>query len=357
MKKKKVIGVIGVLLIFTMLVVACAKKDSRSEYDSSTSYGTEYKAFSNASTADYDRYVVSGETADEQEARETTDEKASGEGLNGTSAISGQEGEVKTQDKIIRTFYLDVETQEFDSLITNINAEIKRLNGYVESSRINGKGYYDFGGSRFASIVARIPSDRVDEFVGTVNGNANVITQQETSENVSLQYIEAESRLETLRIEQERLYAILEKEIELENIITLERRLSDIRYELENYESKLRYYDNQVAYSTVTLSINEVEKFTQVPETKQTLGDRIAAGWSDTMYNISESIQNFIVWFVVNLPYIIFWGIIIILIFIIGRRFYNKYKDYNPTLPVSSMDASSGKAENASNQKENSEKQ
>ena len=110
----------------------------------------------------------------------------------------------------------------------------------------------------------------------------------------------------------------------MDNIVTLESRLSDIRYELQNYESQLRTMDNQVEYSTVTLTIYEVERITPSSEEKKTVGKRIENGFSDTMYQISEGMKNFVVWFVVNLPYLIIWGGIITVVILIIRRHYRR---------------------------------
>jgi hypothetical protein len=227
---------------------------------------------------------------------------------------------------------MDVESQEFDSLITKIDEEINRLEGYIESSEISGKRFDYSNEARHGRIIVRIPSDKVNDFVNEVKESSNVVNKQESSENVTLQYIDMESRKETLKIEQERLFAILEKEISLDNIIILESRLSDIRYELQNYESQLRYYDNLVAYSTVTLNIQEVERITQVVEEKQTVGDRINNGFSDTIYDLSEGFKNFFVWFVVNLPYLLIWAVIITVIVVIVRKSMKKSKS-EKTIP------------------------
>lgn len=65
-----------------------------------------------------------------------------------------------------------------------------------------------------------------------------------------------------LETEQERLLALLEKAENVEDIITIENRLSDVRYELENYESQIRLLDNQIDYSTVYVDISEVSRVT-----------------------------------------------------------------------------------------------
>ncbi len=62
-------------------------------------------------------------------------------------------------------------------------------------------------------------------------------SQSESAEDVTLQYTDTESRIASLKNEQERLNALLEKADTLENIFKLEERLTEVRYELENYQS------------------------------------------------------------------------------------------------------------------------
>ena len=67
----------------------------------------------------------------------------------------------------------------------------------------------------------------------------------------------------------------MEKTDNLEDIIALESRLSSIRYELQMYETEIRTIDNKVEYSTVTISINEVERMTPTSEEKETVFTRL----------------------------------------------------------------------------------
>jgi uncharacterized membrane protein len=328
MKRRNVILMVVLLITFALLTSACASKMSKDLSDSRNT-SPENLSYGSTGNAEYDMDTT--EPAAGETQNDGLEDKVAGftdEDFQDKADIST----IQAQDKIIRTFFLDVETQEFDSLITRIDSEISRLGGYVESSKVSGKRYND-DGARNGNIVARVPSDKVGEFVNIIGENANVVDSQESSKNVSLDYIDAESRIKALEIEQERLYAILEKEINLENIITLESRLSDIRYELQNYESKLRYYDNQVAYSTVTMNVQEVEKLTPVVEIKQSVGARIKNGFSDTIYHISEGFKNFFVWFVVNLPYLLIWAVIIAVAVLLIRRYLRKGKLNRPNQP------------------------
>mgnify|MGYP002226154573 CR=1 FL=1 len=83
---------------------------------------------------------------------------------------------------------------------------------------------------------------------------------------MTLTYVDLQSHRDALQTEQERLLQLLEQAESIEDIITIEQRLSDVRYQLESMESQLRSYDNQVDYSTVYLYIDEVEVYTPVEE-------------------------------------------------------------------------------------------
>ena len=328
MKKRRLVVFISVIMIVTMVFAACGKKSDQSF----TAYEMENKASYDMATTEEQHVEAPAATEAKESGGAQYGDTAS---ISVTSTFTNNENSaaLTSQDKIIRTFYMELETQEFDALITRLDSEMDRLNGYVETSKISGRSFYNKEGARVASITVRIPSDKVDEFVGVVDENANVINKQEATENVTLKYADIESRKKSLEIEQERLFVLLEKADTLDSIVTLESRLSEIRYELQNYETTLRTYDNKVEYSTVTLSIQEVEKLSPKVEIKQTVGTRIKNGFSGTMYNISEGLKNFFVWFIVNLPYLLIWTVIIAAAVLIIRKLVKRMGEDRPKNP------------------------
>lgn len=216
------------------------------------------------------------------------------------TGVNPQEGDGGPQlpsgRKLIRNVDMDVETDSFDSLLSQLSERIKSLGGYVEESSSSGRrtNRQNEPIPRSAYLTARIPSDKLDLFVNAVEENGNVITKSETTQDVTLQYSDLESRKKSLTIEQDRIWAILEKADTLESVIALEERLSEIRYELESMESKLRLMDNQVDYSTVTIRINEVTDYT--PTSPETVGQRIGNGFSG---NLKKAADFFVGLFIV----------------------------------------------------------
>lgn len=297
MKGRK-LRLLMLVIVGAILFVGCASKNEM-----------EYGTSSNEIAPNYD---VQYDTAENQEGKQ--------EVLYSTSTASGNGSLINVNDKIIRRINMEIETKEFDDLIDTIDSQIGELGGYIESSSISGKRYYYSDNLRSGNIIARVPKDKLDYFVNVVSDIANVVLKNENTDNVTLQYSDIESHKKALEIEQERLLVLLDKAESVEDIIALETRLSNVRYELTNYESQLRIYDNQVEYSTITLSIQEVERMTATTEEEKSMWDRIKIGFSDSVYNISEGTKDLIVWLAVNFLYLLIWASFIVIAVLIIRR-------------------------------------
>ncbi len=230
---------------------------------------------------------------------------------------------VRAGRKLIRTVDMDVETMEFDKLLSYVKERTQAAGGYVEALNVyNGSSYNNYTGygyvnDRNASLTLRIPKDRLDGFLVEVADNSNIVRRNEQEKDVTLDYVDLESHKEVLLVEQERILALLEQAQTLDEILTLENRLSDIRYQLESMERQLRTYDNQIEYSTVCLSIQEVVELTPVEVEEKTTWERIADGFMDSVKNIGFGIREFFVLFVTALPYLLLFAVIIVLMVVI----------------------------------------
>ncbi|HBA70417.1 MAG TPA: DUF4349 domain-containing protein [Lachnospiraceae bacterium] len=219
---------------------------------------------------------------------------------------------VASNRKLIKTVYMDVETSSFDELFSNVEGRVKALGGYIENmNAYNGNGR-NGNSSKHANLTIRIPKEALDQFVTEVSEYSNVISRSEDTQDVTMQYVDLESHKKALQTEQERLLALLESAESMEDIIAIEQRLSEIRYEMESMESQLRTYDNLVDYSTVNLNIEEVEELTPVRE--ETAMQQMTNGFASSFRSLIKGIRNFLIWLVICLPYFIFIGIIAALV-------------------------------------------
>lgn len=165
--------------------------------------------------------------------------------------------------KIIKKASLRGETLSFDEFMTGLDASVVSYGAYIESSRT---GTYRAGtkGSDLqnATVVVRVPADRYDAFMKNVGTLCNILDSEEAVDDVTLEYVDVESRIKAYRAEEASLLAMLERAKTVSELITVEERLSQVRYEIESCQSRLNALSDMISYSTVTLNIYEVENET-----------------------------------------------------------------------------------------------
>lgn len=228
-----------------------------------------------------------------------------------------QVGEVNR--KLIKTVDMNVETKEFEDMLEGLNAQIAECGGYVENmNTYNGSIYNEWRSARSASMTIRIPEDKLDAFLGVVTKISNVVRRSDSVEDVTLTYVDLESHKAALETEQTRLLELLEMAETVEDIITIEERLSNVRYQIESMGSQLRTYDNLVSYSTVYLNIEEVKELTPVKE--ETVWERISGGFVESLHSVGDGFVEFGIWLIVNSPFLVIWAVIIVAVIVILRK-------------------------------------
>ena len=236
-------------------------------------------------------------------------------GINSTSSDSTPLPENR---KWIITMDMNVETDDLEVLMSGLEQKIQALGGYVEDQSIHNGSNYSARRYRNANITVRIPDEQVEQFTGDIAGMANVVSQNLRREDITLKYVATASRVTALETEEARLLELLAKAETMADLLEIEARLTDVRYELENYASQLRLYDNQVDYATVYLSISEVQEYTPVAE--KTAWERIRDGFSSSIKGVKEGFIDFVVWVLANSPYLVIWGIILTVCVIVLRK-------------------------------------
>lgn len=223
--------------------------------------------------------------------------------------------------KIIRNADVSVQTLEFDAFLENLNAQVEAAGGFIESSNIGGRGYYNARKLRTAYIVIRVPAEKLDAFLDVVDGLGNVTNKSTGMRDVTTSYIDYQKHLESLRTEQEALLEILKNATTVEDLITVQNRLSEVRYQIESYESILRSYDDQIDLSTVTLNLNEVERETIVEP--ETYWEEVGRRFKESMEDVGENLKDFSAGVLGNAPHIVilllFFGVQALIVVLIVR--------------------------------------
>lgn len=215
--------------------------------------------------------------------------------------------------KIIENIELSLQTKEFTELLQKVEQEIAKLGGYVEESTTSGLDPESYR-YRSAHLVVRIPSKQSGSFDAFLSENSVVTSRRVTTEDVTLQYVDMESRVKALNLEKEALEAILQKAESVEDIISVRSQLTEVIYQIESYESKLRTYDNLVDYCTINIHINEVERTTVVE--KQNVWQKIGTNLKNNFENVGKAIVAIFVFLVSAIPYFIPIALILVAIIV-----------------------------------------
>lgn len=240
-----------------------------------------------------------------------------------TTAESVDNNVASANRKLIKTVDMNVETKEFELVMSTIEEQVNTLGGYIENMETyNGSSYSHYRSVRNASLTIRIPKDKLNGFLETVSEISNVVRRSENVEDVTLAYVDIESRRNALQTEQDRLLELLGRAESMEDIITIEERLSHVRYELESMESQLRTYDNKVDYSTVYLYIDEVQELTPIVE--ETAWQRMTGGFVESIENIGNGMVEIAIWFVVHIPYLALYVVFVTVVVLVVKAISKK---------------------------------
>lgn len=235
---------------------------------------------------------------------------------SGDPETKGSAQSALTQEqKLIRKLWLTAETENLDTLLGSVEQKVNALGGYMESREVNNYSSYN----RRAELTIRVPAEALDQFVQIVEENANVTSASETAENITLTYVAVESRVKALETEQTRLLELLAKAENMTEILQIEERLTEVRTELEEVTSQLRVYDNQVAYSTIYLTLWEVKEYTE--EAPEGFWGRVGDGLTQSIESIGNGVTELLIWLIVASPYLAILALVIGgVVFVYKRR-------------------------------------
>ena len=311
MKKNELISklsLIGAMILVASTLVAC---DSGTNYATTTATADDYSYaqgknafYETTTTSSYDLYDDADYYSEEAEYY---DEGGYSVGNMSTPITETQaNASVAKNRKLIKTVDMTIETVSFDETIANLRNKINAIGGYIESEyTYNGSLYNNSSQSKYATITVRVPDTELDGFVNDVSGIGNVTQKTTSTRDVTLNYVDTESKKEMYKAEQESLLALLEKAETIEDITYLTQRLTEVRYNIESMESSLRVYDDLVDYATVNFTINEVKVLTPTVIVEKTPGEELKEGFATSIKDVLVDTRDFFIRLIINLPYII----------------------------------------------------
>ena len=253
----------------------------------------------------------------------------------GVSAANGAAGDPSgppqaDPDKIIYSADVTVETTAFDDAVSRVEALVKTHGGWIESSSVNGANYYDtargYARSRSASYTLRIPSDRFSQLMGELSTLGNVPFSHTYTENVTAQYYDVQARMDACTAQEARLLEMMELAETVEDVIALESRLSDLRYQIESLQSTLNNWDRRVSYSSIYLELSEVKAYTPEPEQRLSYGQELLGALGDGLRAVGNFFKDLLVLLAAALPALLVLAVLLLLLVPLVRKLRNRRK-------------------------------
>ena len=305
MKKiiKRIVCIVCVVAL-CLTFVACGKNKEAESFDQAYGENVELNL-----TADF----APSESKNKNSSMFDTEELSEGSTTGSLKTVySGNR-------KIVRNAELSLSTEKYGETIKAVETAVSNISGYIESSSENKYGTYNY-----LQMTVRVPSDKLDEFLNAIDGVATVTSKSISSDDITNSYADTESHLAALKTEQETLLGLLEKANNLSEILEIQDRLTEVRSNIEYYQSMMNTYNDELSYSTVRMGITEVA---HEVETGVGFWANIGAGLKESLFSIVNGIKNFFSWLIINIPYFIIIAVVILVLCAIIKKVRLKRKN------------------------------
>lgn len=165
--------------------------------------------------------------------------------------------------KMIWKGNVEIKVDNVDKTTKKVNEICKKYGAFVSGMELNNSNYEISN-----SITIRVESQYFSELIEAVKAEGTYIKNVTISSNdVTEEFIDVESRLKTKKEVRERYIAILkDKTGKISEVLEAEEAIRKITEEIEAKEGQLRYLQDQVKYSTLKLRLYEKVTFNEEPE-------------------------------------------------------------------------------------------
>ncbi len=268
--KKKRLSAIAAAALAALLLASCGSSGG------SNGGGAYNSAYDEAYEAAewYEPEELAGVSSSPSRTAAASDSKASG----GTEQTA----------KIIRSADLELETTEFEQSADALADLVERMEGYFSDSTYGDRG----GGSRWANYTVRVPEKHFQPFLDQAGELCHETWRHASQEDVSEFYYDTQGRLKTQQIKLTRLQALLEQAEAMEDIITIESAISETEQEIDELSGTLRHYDNLVDYATISISLQEVYRLSNVEPTPDSYASRLGSAFGDGLRDFGGWLED-----------------------------------------------------------------
>ncbi len=227
----------------------------------------------------------------------------------------GSENQIteKQARKIIKEAEMGISVEEYSSAVAAIDSLTRRYEGYISKEQERRGDTYTSN-----ELLIRVPNEHFESLMEDISQIAKKVTfKQIEAKDVTEQFVDVQARLKSKRVLEDRYRSLLAKAQKVEELLKVEQQLGIIREEIEATEGRLRYLQDQVAYSSIKLHVR-MEKENPASSFFFRVVHAFRGGW--------EGLVNMSIGIIYLWPFILLGGLWIFFIKQTNRNFWGKKK-------------------------------
>jgi len=156
--------------------------------------------------------------------------------------------------KLIRNATVELEIVSFDNAVQKITAFANEEHGYVATTDSEKQA----NGKLRGEVVVKVLPENLDRFLQKIRNLGELKNQTLSTEDVTKAYFDTDARLKNAHVMEQRLIDMLKtKTGKVSDLLQVEKELGRVREEIEKMQGELKYWDSQVQFATVTMSLAE----------------------------------------------------------------------------------------------------
>jgi len=235
---------------------------------------------------------------------------------NNTSAVAR---------KVILNGFIDMQTENFADAAARLRSLTLGVGGFIESSN----SYVNFSdGNRdymYGSFTLRVPTESYEAVKADIEAVGQVVSTSDSSADATDEYYDSESRVKSLRAQETSILGMIEKAQKIEDLILLEQRLSEIRTDIELYQSRMNTIDRQASFSTIHVELTEVRVYESIKIAPKTTWEKIQNSFIGSINDILTFFEGLII----VLAYALLPLLLLAVLVFIGWRLLRRAKRKN----------------------------
>jgi hypothetical protein len=188
--------------------------------------------------------------------------------------------------KNIREGNVEIRVLNIDNAKLKIDSLVKLYEGYYANESLNNSNW-----NSFLRLKIRVPNEDFDAFVSDVMSESlEIVSKNISTRDVTDQFIDLESRLETKRSYLSRYKEILKSAKSVREILDVEDKIRVLEEEIEATTGKLKYLNNLVLFCSLDLTVSKKTDFTFVPKNRGKFTERMKKAFSEGWHRIVDSL-------------------------------------------------------------------